>query len=144
MAVLCLCSSTMSALSKPLRDYPAICGIVRRRRLGSCRQVAPLSSLQDQVTGAARGFGFVHFPDPAQAHAGMIALNNSDLAGRHIYVRIRTAKGARSPTSWTNTQGAARSRPVMSLHASLDSRWQRLSGQSHAQNEEQMSQVLVT
>ena len=49
---------------------------------------------QDQVTGLPRGFGFVHFPDPAQAHAGMVALNNSDLGGRHIYVRVRTAKGA--------------------------------------------------
>ena len=51
---------------------------------------------QDQVTGLPRGFGFVHFPDPAQAHAGMVALNNSDLAGRHIYVRVRTAKGAQA------------------------------------------------
>ena len=46
------------------------------------------------MTGLSRGFGFVHFPTAAQAQAGLVALNNSDLAGRHIYVRVRAAKGA--------------------------------------------------
>ena len=49
---------------------------------------------QDQVTGLSRGFGFVHFPTAAQAQAGLVALNNTDLAGRHIYVRVRAAKSA--------------------------------------------------
>ncbi len=69
------------------------------------------------MTGLPRGFGFVHFPDPAQAHAGMIALNNSDLAGRHIYVRVRTAKGAHARCRlWCSARSAFMRLQVRRMH----------------------------
>lgn len=48
--------------------------------------VSEAKVIMDRETGRSRGFGFVTFDDPEEAHAAISALDGSDLDGRKIKV----------------------------------------------------------
>ncbi len=48
----------------------------------------------DKVTGASKGFGFVEMPKTNDAKAAMKALNNLEVAGSRIRVKMDESKDA--------------------------------------------------
>ncbi len=51
----------------------------------------------DKFTGRSKGFGFVEMPNDAEAQAAIDALNETELDGRTIVVKVAEPKGDRPP-----------------------------------------------
>ncbi len=49
----------------------------------------------DKATGRSKGFGFVEMPEEAEAHAAIRALNEGQIDGRTVVVKIAEPKGER-------------------------------------------------
>jgi RNA recognition motif-containing protein len=54
--------------------------------------VASAKIITDRDTGKSRGFGFVEFPDDAQAQAAIKAYDGAELSGRTITVKVAEDK----------------------------------------------------
>ncbi|CAN1506109.1 glycine-rich RNA-binding protein 4 [Spirosomataceae bacterium] len=53
--------------------------------------------IMDKFTGRSKGFGFVEMSNDAEARNAINALNDSELDGRTIVVKVAEPKGDRPP-----------------------------------------------
>lgn len=59
-------------------------------------EVSSAALVMDRDTGRPRGFGFVEFPDAANAQAAITALNGQEVGGRSLTVNEAKAREPRS------------------------------------------------
>ncbi|NBA85907.1 RNA-binding protein [Emticicia sp. CRIBPO] len=52
--------------------------------------------IYDKFTDRSKGFGFVEMPNEAEANAAIRALNETEIDGRTIVVKVAEPKGERS------------------------------------------------
>jgi RNA recognition motif-containing protein len=48
--------------------------------------------IKDKATGKSKGFGFVNMPDDNEANNAINGLNESELAGRQMVMRVANSK----------------------------------------------------
>lgn len=58
-------------------------------------QVDSARIIMDRETGKSKGFGFVEMPDDGQAQEAIEGLNESELDGRNIIVKVAEDRGDR-------------------------------------------------
>jgi len=58
-------------------------------------QVDSARIIMDRETGKSKGFGFVEMPDDGQAQEAIEGLNESELDGRNIVVKVAEDRGDR-------------------------------------------------
>ncbi len=51
-------------------------------------EVSSVSLAVDRATGRSRGFAFVDMPDDAQAQAAIASMNNKEISGRAVTVKV--------------------------------------------------------
>ncbi|MDX1476394.1 MAG: hypothetical protein R3301_01770 [Saprospiraceae bacterium] len=59
-----------------------------KRAFEAYGEVASANVINDKYTGRSRGFGFVEMPNDDDARSAIAALNNSELDGSQIVVKV--------------------------------------------------------
>ena len=64
-----------------------------RKVFGQYGDVSSANVVMDKITGNSRGFAFVEMDDESSANNAINGLNNSELDGRTIVVKVAEPKG---------------------------------------------------
>ena len=55
-------------------------------------QVTSVNIVRDKQTGRSKGYGFVEMPDESEANSAIAALNEKELDGRQVVVKVANPK----------------------------------------------------
>ena len=73
-------------------------------------EVTSANVITDKLTGRSKGFGFVEMPDDSEARKAIAELNDSELDGRTIVVKVAEPREDRGSGGGYNRGGGGNNR----------------------------------